>query len=508
MVNVKRRDFLKQCGVGAGALLTAGIWSQALFSQVEKGPKGVENLHLFGVSQEDISKLLEFALSKGGDFSELFFEHRLSSSINYEEDIVKSSSESISLGVGVRVLNKEQTGYAYTNDLSFDKIKEACLTAAAIANGPAKYKVANLEVRDFKKKIYDLTKPLSRLELGEKINLVQQGYEAAIKQDNRITKVSCSLADEIQIVVIANSEGLLISDMRPQARLAVVANAEEKGNKSSGFKSAGGRIGYNFYKDKIFPKQIGVEAAKEAIILLDAKDAPGGEYPVVLKGGDSGVMIHEAVGHPLEGDAAWKKLTIMWDKIGEMVANPLLTIYDDASIPQYRGSLAIDDEGTETENVMLIEKGKLVAFMNDKLSARMLKTRSNGHGRRESYQFMPIPRMNNTVLANGTSEHDEILQGVKKGFYAVSYQGGQVSNTGKFTFSVNLGYLIENGKLTQPLKNCTLIGTNLQILKDVDMVGNDMGFFLGTCGKEGQSVPVTAGTPTLRIKKMTVGGVV
>jgi len=197
----------------------------------------------------------------------------------------------------------------------------------------------------------------------------------------------------------------------------------------------------------------------------------------------------------------------MGDKVGEMVANPLLTIYDDATIPNYRGTMSVDDEGTKTENVVLIEKGKLIGFLNDKLAARMLKANANGHGRRETYQNVPIPRMNNTVLANGTSEHDEILKDVKKGFYAISYQGGQVSNTGKFTFSVNLGYLIENGKLTQPLKNCTLIGSNIQILKDVDMVGNDIGFFLGTCGKEGQSVPVTAGTPTLRIKKMTVGGV-
>lgn len=507
MGNIKRREFIKQCGIGAGALLTANVWSQALFADPVKGLTAPDYQQIFGITKEEMKKLLEIALSKGGDFSDLFFEYRLSTSLTYEEDIVKSSSENITLGVGIRVLNNDQTGYAYTNDLTFDKIKQTCLTAAAIASGSSKYKVANFNDLKVNTKLYDLGEPLSKLGLDDKIKLIKQGYDAAKNYDKKITKVSSFIADEIQIVTIANSEGVFITDVRPQARLSVVANAEENGNKSSGYKSAGGRIGYNFYKNESLPKNIGLEASKEAIILLEAKEAPGGEYPVVLKAGDSGVMIHEAVGHPLEGDSAWKKQTIMWDKVGEMVANPLLTIYDDATIPNYRGTMSVDDEGTKTENVVLIEKGKLIGFLNDKLAARMLKAKANGHGRRESYKNMPIPRMNNTVLANGTSEHDEILKDVKKGFYAISYQGGQVSNTGKFTFSVNLGYLIEDGKLTQPLKNCTLIGTNIQILKDVDMVGNDMGFFLGTCGKEGQSVPVTAGTPTLRIKKMTVGGV-
>jgi TldD protein len=218
-------------------------------------------------------------------------------------------------------------------------------------------------------------------------------------------------------------------------------------------------------------------------------------------------MIHEAVGHPLEADGNWKKTSIMWDKMGTMVANPLVTISDDATIPNYRGSLNIDDEGTTTENVMLIEKGKVVGFMNDRLGANILGHKMNGHARRESFMSPPIPRMNNTILAKGDSDPEEIIKSVDKGFYAVSYQGGMVSGTGKFTFSVNLGYMIENGKLTYPLKNATLIGTNIEILKDISMVGSDTGFFLGTCGKDGQSVPVTCGTPTLKISKMTVGGI-
>jgi TldD protein len=217
-------------------------------------------------------------------------------------------------------------------------------------------------------------------------------------------------------------------------------------------------------------------------------------------------MIHEAVGHPLEADGTWKKTSIMWDKLGKMVANPIVTIYEDPTIPHYRGSLNIDDEGTASMKTPLIEKGKLVGYIQDKLSAKILKMEPNGHGRRQSYQFNPIPRMGNTILAKGDSDPEEIIRSVKKGFYAVSYQGGQVQDSGKFTFSVNMGYCIEDGKLTTPVKNATLIGTNVQILNEVSMIGSDMGFFLGTCGKEGQSAPVTAGTPTLKIQKMTVGG--
>jgi len=261
-----------------------------------------------------------------------------------------------------------------------------------------------------------------------------------------------------------------------------------------------------FFEGVETPASIGEKAAKEAITLLSAVDAEAGEQPVVLGKNNSGVMVHEAVGHPLEGDGNWKKSSIMWDKLGQMVGNPVVTIYDDATIPRSRGSLNVDDEGTRTRKVMLIEKGKLVGYLNDRLSAKMLKMEMNGHGRRDSYRSTPVPRMANTVLASGDADPEEIVRSVKKGFYADTFQGGQVQGTGKFTFSVNLGYLIEDGKLTRPVKNATLIGTNVQILKEIDMVGSDQGFFLGTCGKAGQWAPVTAGTPTVRIRQMTVGG--
>ncbi|MBM2815733.1 MAG: microcin-processing peptidase 2 [Ignavibacteria bacterium] len=505
---VTRRDFIKQCGIGAGAIMTSTLW----FDRLIAGSELPADLSLirqkFGLRIEDIKKVLSLALTKGGDFSEIFFEYRISESVTMEEDIIKSSSESITLGIGIRVLKGQQIGYGYTNDMTIEKINQAALTAAAIAKGNSKIIAADLTVLKPKLQVYDLINPAHSQKIDTKIDMIKEAYQTAKNFDNRIVKVSASIADENQYIAVANSEGLMTFDTRPQVRLSVAATAADKGIKNTGSHSAGGRVGMNFYKNVKSPTEIGRRAAEEAIILLSAKNAPAGEMQVVLKNEQSGVMIHEAVGHPLEADANWKKQSIMWDKMGQMVSNPIVTIYDDATIPNYRGSLNIDDEGTPTENVMLIEKGKLVGFMNDRLAANIMKTKPNGHGRRETYQDVPIPRMNNTVLAPGDSDPKEIIESVKNGFYAVSYQGGQVSNTGKFTFSVNLGYLIEDGKITTPLKNATLIGTNTLILKEISMIGNDMGFFLGTCGKDGQSVSVTCGTPTLKINKMTVGGVV
>jgi TldD protein len=275
----------------------------------------------------------------------------------------------------------------------------------------------------------------------------------------------------------------------------------------TGVGNAGGRVGTAFYRTAgSRPKDIGANAAKEAVLLLSAVNPVPGDQPVVLGSKNSGVVVHEAVGHPFEADGVWRKTSIMWDKLGTEIASPLVTIYDDATIPHSRGSLNVDDEGTFTRKAMLVEKGKLVGYLYDRLSARLLGVESNGHGRRSSFRRMPIPRMNNTILARGDSEPEEIIKSVKKGFFAESYTGGMVQGTGKFTFSVNLGYLIEDGKLTAPVKNATLIGTNVQVLKEIEMVGNDMDYFLGTCGKGGQGAPVTAGTPTFKVREMTVGG--
>jgi TldD protein len=460
----------------------------------------------FGVSREDMKKILEIALSKGGEFSELFFEYRINNSVQMEEDIIKDSSENITLGVGIRVLKGAQTGYGYTDDLSFEKMKQTALTAAAIAAGNSKVSIADLTQKTSGLKVYDLNLPMSEVKLDSKVDLVKQAYMAAQVYDKRITKVQASLVDELQYVTIVNSEGLFIADARPQMRMIVSSTAEENSIRNTGFKSAGGRVGLNFFTTTETPQSIGKKASEEAITLLTAVDPVAGEQPVVLGSRQSGVMIHEAVGHPLEADGNRKKTSIMWDKFGKQVANPIVTIYDDPTIPFYRGSFNVDDEGTIPQKKMLIENGKLVGYLQDRLSAKLMNMEPDGHGRRQTYKNNPIPRMANTVLAPGNASVEEIIRSVKKGFYAETYQGGQVSDSGKFTFSVNMGYLIEDGKITRPVKNATLIGTNVQILNEVEMIANDTAFFLGTCGKDGQSAAVTAGTPTLKIRQMTVGG--
>ncbi len=506
MVDNRRRDFLRKSSVGLVATLTSGLWFDMLAKGIVPPHSTTFFEERFGVSREDMKKILETALSKGGEFSELFFEYRINNSVQMEEDLIKDSSENITLGVGIRVLKGAQTGYGYTDDLSFEKMKQTALTAAAIAAGNSKVSIADLTQKTSGLKVYDLNLPMNEVKLDSKVDLVKQAYMAAQAYDKRITKVQASLVDELQYVTIVNSEGLFIADARPQMRMFVSSTAEENNIRNTGFKSAGGRVGLNFFITTETPQSIGKKASEEAITLLAAVNPVAGEQPVVLGSRQSGVMIHEAVGHSLEADGNRKKTSIMWDKFGTQVANPIVTIYDDPTIPFYRGSYNVDDEGTIPQKKMLIENGKLVGYLQDRLSAKLMNMEPDGHGRRQTYKNNPIPRMANTVLAPGNASVEEIIRSVKKGFYAETYQGGQVSDSGKFTFSVNMGYLIEDGKITRPVKNATLIGTNVQILNEIELIAHDTAFFLGTCGKDGQSAAVTAGTPTLKLRQMTVGG--
>ncbi len=505
MTDMARRDFIKLVGAGVGGALVSSLFHDRLLAGTVAAGGG-EVLSRFGVAREDLRKILHTALSKGGDFADLYFEYKVSNSVVMEDDIVKRSAENVTLGVGVRVLHGKQTGFGYTSDLSLEKIQRAALTAASIAASGARVKLPPLQESKLPLDLYEKNRLFCEAPLEDRIALVREGYAAALAHDPRIVKASASLADEIQYVTIVNSEGLMVSDTRPQVRLTVTATAQEGKLRNTGNGNAGGRVGRAFFQGRYAPKEIGVRAATEALTLLTAADPAAGEQPVVLGCRQSGVMVHEAVGHPFEGEGIWAKTSIVWDKLGQMVASPAVTIYDDATLPFLRGSLNVDDEGTPTQKVTLIEKGKLTGYLLDRLSARILGMKPNGHGRRESYSFPPICRMNNTMLEKGEASPEDVIKSVKKGFYADSYFGGQVEDTGKFTFSVNLGYMIEDGKLTRPVKNATLIGTNVNVLKDIELVGNDTEYFLGTCGKDGQSAAVTAGTPSFKIRQMTVGG--
>jgi TldD protein len=462
----------------------------------------------FQLSKDDLHKILSVSLSKGGDFSEIFLEYRIYNVINMEEDIIKETAESIGLGLGIRVLSGEKTGYGYTSDLSFEKIKKAALTAASITTSPSLKNVSNLTSSKIKHDFYPLLNPPHKESLEKKISLVKRAYSAAQNSDLQIKKVKVSLQDQIQYLTVVNSEGLMISDIRPMLRLVCVAIAEKKDKREAGFYGGGGRVGIEYFAEELKPEEIGSKAAEEALNLLEAVEAPAGEVPVILAPGHSGVLIHEAVGHLLEADFNRRRTSIFWDKMGKRVGNPQINIYDDPTIPHFRGSYNIDDEGTIPQKILLIEKGAVKGLLQDRLSAKLMNMPLTGHGRRQDYTHIPIPRMSNTYIDPGEFDPEEIIKSVKRGFYAKKYQGGQVEDSGKFTFSVSSGYLVEEGKLTAPVKQATLIGSNIDVLEKIEMVGSDLKFGLqtGSCGKEGQEAPVTDGCPTIKIAKMTVGG--
>jgi TldD protein len=463
----------------------------------------------FGLSPADLRAVLGLALSSGGEFAEIFMEYRTYDFINMEEDIIKETAEAVSLGMGIRVVKGDRTGFGYTNDLALDKVRKTALTAAAVARGRAASVPPPLRDRTRAATRYPVRRPVHEAALRDKIRLVREAYGAAQAYDPRIVKVKAHYSDSLSYLAIANSEGLLVRDARPMVKLVCVAISEKDGKRESGYWGGGGRVGLEYFREALTPRAIGAEAAREALLLLEAVDAPAGEMPIVLAPGHSGVLIHEAVGHLLEADFNRKKTSVFWNKMGRKVGSDLVTIYDDPTIPSFRGSYNVDDEGTPPRKTLLIEKGVVRGLLQDKLSSRLMGGAPlTGHGRRQDYSHWPVPRMANTFIGAGDDAPEDILRSVERGLFVASLSGGQVEDSGKFTFSVSLGYLIENGRLTAPVKQATLIGTNIDILNRIDRVGHDLAFGLqtGTCSKEGQDVPVTDGCPTLRIAKMTVGG--
>jgi TldD protein len=503
---IDRRDHLKQRAVSSNRILTNPLFFDMIACSETPDAKNFF-AERFDVTGEVMKKILQAAMSKGAEYADLYFEFKNSHSIGMEENIIKNTSEIISLGVGIRVVKGEQTGYGYTNDLSLRSMQKAAKTAAAIASESGKFQLADLTVSKPLSDYYRIKDDLSSTGLKEKIDMVEAGARGARKVSNKINQVSAFLTDEIQYITIATSKGKIYSDVRPMNMMYIIPKATSKKGVDVSFASIGGRVGKEYYTGENSPAEAGRRAAEDVLQLLEADYAPAGEMTVVCGAGQSGVMVHEAVGHPLEGDANYKKLSIMHDKLNKKVATDVVTIYDDPTIPNFRGSLNIDDEGVQPENAVLIRNGVLIDYIHDRMSAKLLKMRNNGHGRRQSYKYPPIPRMTNTAIANGQIPPEDILKTVKKGFFTKNFMGGQVYPNGKFVFSVSLGYLIEDGKLTRPLKNATIIGSNMEVLNNISMVGNDISYeFLGSCGKAGQTVPVSCGTPTLKIDGMTVGG--
>jgi TldD protein len=462
----------------------------------------------FNISDSDLENLLNISMSKGGDYADLYLEYTVVNSLNLEEQIIKSANRSVRQGVGVRVISGERTGYAFCDEIAVDAIGKAALTAAHIAKSQGASGPVNVSAGRLAHDLYPVARSISDEPLERKIELITRIDRTSRAYDRRVREVQTSLADEYKVVLIATSEGLLIGDVQPLARIRVMCIADDDGNLQSGVSGGGGRIGFDFFNDRLI-EHYANEAARQAIVQLEAEDAPAGVMEVVLGPGWPGILLHEAIGHGLEADFNRKGTSAFAGLVGQKVASELCTVIDEGTIPDRRGSLNIDDEGNPTSQTVLIEKGILRGFLQDKLSARLTGARLTGNGRRESYRHMPMPRMTNTYMLDGESAPDEIIGSVKRGLYAVQFGGGQVDITnGKFVFSASEAYLIEDGKVTAPVKGATLIGNGPNALTKVVAVGNDLALDegVGTCGKDGQSVPVGVGLPTIKISEMTVGG--
>jgi len=463
----------------------------------------------FQITRQDLEGYLAEALSRGGDYADLYFEYLLTSSISIDESMVKSAAQGVSMGVGVRVIAGERTGYAYSDDLSPERIRKAARVAAHIAAGPSKVDKFGLNELS-RHNLYPVLTAPTETAFAERVELVKRADRAARAYDGRVFQVQAAYADNLRQVLVATSEGVLTLDRQPLARLSVSALARVNGGTPQrGHSGGGGRVELRYFQEEKTPEVFAREAAREAIAMLDAVDAPAGEMTVVLGPGWPGILLHEAVGHGLEADFNRKGVSAFSGRIGEKVASELCTVIDDGTINNRRGSLNVDDEGHATRRNVLIENGVLRGYLQDKLSSRLLGSESTGSGRRESYAHIPMPRMTNTFMLAGETEPEDIIRSVPRGLYCKNFGGGQVDITsGNFVFSASESYLIEDGKLTRPVRNATLIGNGPESLKYVSMVGNDLRLDegIGVCGKEGQSVPVGVGIPTIRVDRMTVGG--
>jgi TldD protein len=464
----------------------------------------------FGVGSRDLDKVLATALGKKADYADLYFEYRRNEGVSLEEGLVKNCSQSTANGVGVRVLAESKTGYAHTDDITTENLELAARTAQYIAQDRrSELPVAVGKVKGEAHDLYPIKTSVTDIPLERKVTLLYEIDKYARGLDPRVKNVFVSLGSEYKVMLVATSQGLVVGDIQPLTRLNVTCIAEEGGNRQVGSFGGGGRVEFGFFVDAKDYERYAREAVRQAILNLSAQDAPAGTMDVVLGPGWPGILLHEAIGHGLEGDFNRKKTSAFSDRIGQRVASELCTVVDDGTIPSRRGSMNVDDEGTPTRRNVLIEKGILKGYLQDRLNASLMKMPLTGNGRRESYAHIPMPRMTNTFMLAGESDPEDIIHSVKNGLYAVSFGGGQVDITsGKFVFSASEAYLIEDGKVTQPVKGATLIGNGPDVLTRVSMVGSDLKLDegVGTCGKDGQSVPVGVGLPTIRIDGLTVGG--
>ncbi|MEQ1603197.1 MAG: metalloprotease TldD [Methylophilaceae bacterium] len=441
------------------------------------------------------------------DYADLYFQYSRSESWGLEEGQVKSGNFSIDQGVGVRAVSGEKTAFAYSDDISLPALQQAANATRAIASTGGEHRTGLIQ-RVPTRQLYLPNDPIASLSADAKVNLLERLEGFARKLDSRITQVMASVAAEYEVMLVVRHDGVVAADVRPLVRLSIQVIAEQDGRREQGMAGGGGRFDYSYFTDDVL-QDYAQKAVHQALTNLNAQAAPAGSMTVVLGAGWPGILLHEAIGHGLEGDFNRKGSSAFSGRIGQKVAADGVTVVDDGTIAERRGSLNVDDEGNPTQRTVLIENGILKGYLQDTLNARLMNTAVTGNARRESYAHIPMPRMTNTYMLNGDKSPEEIIRSVKKGLYAANFGGGQVDITsGKFVFSAAEAWMIEDGKLTYPVKGATLIGNGPDVLTRVSMIGNDMQLDpgVGTCGKDGQSVPVGVGQPTLRIDGLTVGG--
>lgn len=503
--SMSRRDFLK-----TGTLTVAGMsLAPSMFASACSGSLSNLNEYMkyFGVNEDMLKKVIAAGLAKGGDYCDLFFEHSISSSIALQDKKVNRANSSVDFGVGIRVLKGDKTGFSFTEEISEKALMNAAKTAAGIANSGSKVKLP-----DFSKaktaNYYKAKTEWADVSIEKKIPFVEMANEAVFGLDEKVEKVNVYLNESSTRVMFVSSEGVVACDDRPLCSLGIVTVMKKGSRRESSYTSRSLRMGYEFLSEKMV-KDLAKESVDNTKLLFDAVTPEGGEMPVVLGAGGSGILLHEAIGHTFEADFNRKEESIFCDKLGKKVAADFVSIVDDGTNPNNRGAINIDDEGNPTQMTYLVKDGILNSYIHDRLSAQHYGVKPTGGGRRESFRHVPLPRMRNTYMLNGPHQTKDIISSVKKGVFVNTFSNGEVQiGGGDFTFYVKSGYMIENGKLTQPIKDINLIGNGPKALADISMVSNDMAFDYSTwtCGKSGQSVPVGLGMPTVKVDNLTVGG--
>lgn len=510
--SIDRREFVRLAAMAgtvvAVPLLGGCLKNEGIIAGVAGPHDGLAPIATrFGIAPEDIRRTMETALSRGGDYADIYFQSTVSNVLGLEDDAVNRARTGIEMGVGVRVLKGDSTGYAFSEELTPEALKRAAATAAEIADGNASPIPKIFELKK-SPSFYPAKMEWAQVDVAKKMGMLTDVNHRLKLADPRIVKTTLSFADETTEVYVVNSEGVVRHDVQPMTRLVASCVAEQNGDRETGMYNLAARDGWSFYTPERVDRLV-KEAVRRTAMMFEAVQPTGGEMAVVLGAGSSGILLHEAIGHGMEADFNRKGTSTYSDRLNEPVANEFVTIVDDATLPNARGSINFDDEGNAVEKTYLVTNGTLTSYLHDRISAQHYKVKPTGSGRRESFRHVPMPRMRSTYMENGPHTAEEIVKSVKKGIFCESFSNGQVNiGAGDFTFFVKTGWLIEDGKLTAPIKDTNIIGNGPDALAKIDMVANDLVIDEGgwTCGKNGQSVPVSQGMPTVKVANLTVGG--